>query len=42
MMEFNQKMEQKADVKEFKEELWGILVEFGQPILMGTGQGGIG
>ena len=30
-------MERKVDVEEFKEELWDIVVEFGEPILMRTG-----
>ena len=36
LMEFNQKMEQKVDVEEFKEEFWDLVVEFGESILMGT------
>ena len=27
----------KVDVEEFKEEAWDIVVEFGEPILLGTG-----
>ena len=30
-------MERKLDVEEFKEELWDIVVKFGEPILMRTG-----
>ena len=37
LMEFNQKVEREVDVEEFKEELWDILVEFGELMLMGTG-----
>ena len=34
-IEFNRKVEWKE--KEFKEELWDIVVGLGEPILMGTG-----
>ena len=34
-IEFNRKVEGKE--KEFKEELWDIVVGLGEPILMGTG-----
>ena len=37
LTEFNQKVVRKVDVEEFKEELWDIVVKFGEPILMGTG-----
>ena len=37
LSKFNQKVERKADVAEFKEELLDIVVEFGEPILMATG-----
>ena len=37
LTESNQKVDVKVDVEEFKEELWDIVVEFGEPILMGTG-----
>ena len=37
LMELDQKVERKVDVEEFKEELWDIVVEFGEPILMRTG-----
>ena len=37
MIGFNRKVERKVDVAEFKEELWDIVVEFGEPFLMGTG-----
>ena len=37
LLEFNRKVNRKIDVEEFKEEMWDIVVEFGEPILMGTG-----
>ena len=37
LMELDQKVERKVDVEEFKEELWDIVVEFGEPILMRSG-----
>ena len=37
LREFNQTVEREVDVEEFKEELWDIMVEFGELILMGTG-----
>ena len=37
LSKFNQKMERKVDVAEIKEELWDIVVEFGEPIFMSTG-----
>ena len=37
LIEFNRKLERKVEDEEFKEELWDIVVEFGEPILMGTG-----
>ena len=30
-------MEYKFKLDEFKEELWNTVVEFGEPVLMGTG-----
>ena len=35
--EFNQRVEDKVEVDDFKEELWSLLVKFGEPALIGTG-----
>ena len=37
LSEFNQKVERKVNVDEFKEELWDTVVRFGEPVLMATG-----
>ena len=37
LSEFNQKVERKIDVDEFKEELWDTVVEFEEPVLTATG-----
>ena len=37
LIEFNRKVERKVDIEEFEEELWDIVVEFVEPILMATG-----
>ena len=37
--EFNQKVENKAKADDFKEELWDMVVKFGEPVLIGTGLG---
>ena len=37
LTEFNQKVENKAKVGDFKEELWDTVVKFGEPVLIGTG-----
>ena len=34
---FNQKAETEATLEKFKEELWDMVVKFGEPVLMGTG-----
>ena len=36
LSKFNQKVENKAKVDEFKEELWYTVVKFGEPVLIGT------
>ena len=36
-IEFKKKVERKVDVEEFNEQLWDIVVEFGEPILLETG-----
>ena len=35
--EFNQKAETEATLESFKEGLWDTVVNFGEPVLMGTG-----
>ena len=35
--EFNQRVESKAKLDEFKEELWNTVVKFGEPVLIATG-----
>ena len=37
LSEFNQRVENKANVDEFKEELWDTVVKFGEPVLIDTG-----
>ena len=37
MSKFNQKVERKIEVDEFKEEMWDTVVGFGEPMLMVTG-----
>ena len=37
LSEFNQRVENKAKVDDFKEELWETVVKFGEPVLIGTG-----
>ena len=37
LSEFNQRVENKAKVDKFKEELRDIVVKFGEPVLIGTG-----
>ena len=37
LKEFNQKVKQKADLGELNEELWDLVLEFVEPILMGSG-----
>ena len=37
LTEFSQKVERRVDAEEIKEEKWEIVVEFGEPIPMGTG-----
>ena len=37
LKDFNRNWERKIDVEEFKEELWHIVAEFGEPISMATG-----
>ena len=37
LIEFNKKVERKVDVEEFNEQLWDIVVEFGEPLLLKTG-----
>ena len=37
LSEFNQRLENKAKVDNFKEELWDTVVKFGEPVLTGTG-----
>ena len=37
LSKFNQKVDRKIEVDEFKEELWDTVVEFGEPVLMATG-----
>ena len=37
LLESNRKVKRKVDVEELKEDLWDIMVEFGEPIRMGTG-----
>ena len=37
LSEFNQRVENKAKVDDFKEELWDTVVKFGEPVLIGTG-----
>ena len=37
LLEFDRKEKQKVDVEELKEELWDIVMEFGEPIRIGTG-----
>ena len=34
---FNQKAETEATLEKFKEELWDMVVKFGEPVLMDTG-----
>ena len=38
LSKFDQKLERKIEVDEFKEELWDTVVKFGEPILLPTGQ----
>ena len=35
LLEFNQNVKRNMDVEEFKEELWDIMVAFGEPIEIG-------
>ena len=35
--EFNQRLENKVEVDDFKKELWSTIVKFGEPVLIGTG-----
>ena len=35
MSEFNQRVENKAQLDEFKEELWDTVAKFGEPVLIG-------
>ena len=37
LSEFNQRVENKAKVDDFKEELWDTVVKFGEPVLIDTG-----
>ena len=37
LSEFNRKAETEATLESFKEELWDTVVNFGEPVLMGTG-----
>ena len=37
LSEFNQRVENKAKADDFKEELWDMVVKFGEPVLIGTG-----
>ena len=37
LSEVNQRVESKAKLDEFKEELWDTVVKFGEPVLIGTG-----
>ena len=37
LSEFNQRVEDKAKVDDFKEELWSTVVKFGEPVLIGNG-----
>ena len=37
LSEFNQRVENKGNVDDFKEELWDTVVKFGEPVLIGTG-----
>ena len=37
LSEFNQRVEDKAKVDDFKDELWSTVVKFGEPVLIGTG-----
>ena len=36
LSEFNQRVEKKAKVDEFKKELWDTVVKFRDPLLIGT------
>ena len=38
LSKFDQKLERKIEVDEFKKELWDTVVEFGEPISLATGQ----
>ena len=40
LLEFNQNVKRNMDVEEFKEELWDIMVAFGEPIEIGLEVGG--
>ena len=37
LSEFNQRVEDKPKVDDFKEELWSMVMKFGEPVLIGTG-----
>ena len=37
LCEFNQTVEDKVKLDDFKEELWSTVVKFGEPVLIGTG-----
>ena len=37
LSEFNQRVENKGNVDDFKEELWDTVKKFGEPVLIGTG-----
>ena len=37
LSEFNQRVEDKVKVDDFKKELWITVVKFGEPVLIGTG-----
>ena len=37
LVEFNERVESKAKLDEFKEELWDTVVKFGESVLIGTG-----
>ena len=36
LSKFNQKVEEKVELDDFKEELWDAVVGFGEPVLMAT------
>ena len=37
LKEFNQEVGSETTLDKFKEELWGTVVKFGEPLLIGTG-----